>query len=165
VSLDEGTRATLLGLADAGVDLIVVGLTAAVALGAPVVTFDLDIVHQRTEENVDRLLGWLLAQHAYHRFDLAKRRLPPTRELLSGSGHINLATDLGPLDVLCELGPGEGYEELLPDSETVELAGRRIHVLGLERLIAVKARANRPKDRAVLPVLLAALDELRRGKG
>jgi hypothetical protein len=34
-----------------------------------------------------------------------------------------------------------------------------VRVLDLPRLIAVKARANRPKDRAVLPLLLATLDE------
>ena len=150
-------------LAASEVDFIIVGLMAAVVLGAPVVTFDLDIVHRRTERNVDRLLGWLRSVGAYHRFDLADRRVPPTRELLLGRGHINLATDLGPIDVLCELGEGEGYDEILCDTEVVTLDGAAIRVLGLERLIAVKAAANRPKDRAVLPVLLAALDERRRG--
>lgn len=37
-----------------------------------------------------------------------------------------------------------------------------VRVLDLARLIEVKARANRPKDRATLPILLAALDEQRR---
>lgn len=34
-----------------------------------------------------------------------------------------------------------------------------VSVLGLPRLIEVKARANRAKDRAVLPLLIATLDE------
>ncbi|MEZ4293931.1 MAG: hypothetical protein R3B70_03060 [Polyangiaceae bacterium] len=42
-------------LQEAGVELVVVGGTAAVLQGAPVVTFDLDIVHRRTPENVSRL--------------------------------------------------------------------------------------------------------------
>ncbi|MCC6554572.1 MAG: hypothetical protein IT372_16455 [Polyangiaceae bacterium] len=152
----------LRGLVEAGIEFIVVGGAAGVILGAPIVTFDLDIVHRRTPECVDRLLEWLLAHGAYHRFDLADRRLPPSREMLLGHGHVNLQTDLGKLDVLCELGPDEGYEELLEDTVLVENAAFRLRVLGLRRLIAVKARAGRPKDRAVLPMLMATLDEQER---
>lgn len=110
----------LSGLVEAGVEFIVVGGAAGVILGAPIVTLDLDIVHRRTPENVDLLLAWLLAHGAYHHFDLANRRLPPTRDLLLGQGHLNLQADLGKLDVLCELGPGEDYEQLLGDTVVVE---------------------------------------------
>jgi hypothetical protein len=160
VGIDQQSTAILLGLHEAGVDFIVVGGMAAVLLGAPILTEDLDIVHRRTPDNVARLLAWLLAHGAYHRFDLANRRLPPKEDALLGSGHLNLQTDLGKLDVLCELGEGEGYEEIL--SDTVLLADDGpfpLRVLGLPRLIAVKARTGRPKDRAVLPVLTATLDE------
>lgn len=150
------------GLVAADIEFIVVGGAAGVILGAPIVTLDLDIVHRRTPENVDRLLGWLLAHGAYHRFDLANRRLPPSRDLLLGQGHLNLQTDLGKLDVLCELGADEGYEELQADTVLVENGEIRLQVLGLRRLIAVKARAGRPKDRAVLPMLMATLDEQER---
>lgn len=159
MSVDQATGLLLGELDRARIEHIVVGLTAAVLLGAPVVTFDLDIVHRRTQDNVDRLLAWLLAHDAYHRLDLANRRLPPTRPALLGTGHLNLATDLGKLDVLCELGIGEGYDEIFADTVRVETPDAVVRVLDLPRLIAVKAKANRPKDRAVLPVLLATLDE------
>lgn len=159
MSLADDALQMLQGLVEAGVEFIVVGGAAGVILGAPIVTFDLDIVHRRTPENVDRLLAWLDSHGAYHRFDLANRRLPPTRDLLLGQGHINLQTDLGKLDVLCELGPEEDYEQLLADTVLVENDAVRLRVLGLRRLIAVKARAGRPKDRAVLPLLMATLDE------
>jgi hypothetical protein len=146
-------------LAEGRVEFMVVGGYAGVMLGAPILTFDLDIVHRRTPENVDRLHEWLLAHGAYHRNDLANRRLSPARELLAGGGHLNLATDLGDLDVLCELAPGEGYDELLTDSVLLRAGDAEVRVLGLERLIAVKTRTGRPKDRAVLPVLMATLDE------
>jgi hypothetical protein len=42
-----------------------------------VVTFDVDIVHRWTPENVDRLFDLLLRNGAYHRLDLANRRLTP----------------------------------------------------------------------------------------
>ncbi len=109
VSQVEDTGQILTGLSEAGVNFIVVGLTAGVMQSAPVVTFDIDIVHQRTPQNVAQLLQWLDAHHAYHRFDLQNRHLPPTREQLTGTEHVNLQTDLGKLDVLCELSAGEGY--------------------------------------------------------
>ena len=52
--------AELLGvLARHQVDFIVVGGVAAVIQGAPVNTFDLDVVHARTPDNIERLLGAL----------------------------------------------------------------------------------------------------------
>ena len=160
----EHVGSILDGLADAGVDFIVVGGAAAVLLGAPVMTLDVDILHQRKPENVARLLQWLLAHKAYHRFDLADGHLPPTVEQLSGAGHINLQTDLGKLDVLCELAVGEGYDEVLPDTLWMQHGGRRVRVINLERLIQVKAAAGRPKDRLALPVLIATLEEQRKLK-
>jgi hypothetical protein len=152
----------LRGLAEAGVEFVVVGGQAAVLQGAMIVTQDLDVVHRRAPENVTRLLSWLLAHDAYNRADLANRRLRPTEDALLGHGHVLLQTDLGKLDVLCELGDGEGYDEILPDTVVLEGEGISLRVLGLERLIAVKGRTGRPKDRAVLPVLIATLDEQRK---
>ncbi len=165
MSLSEDTRRMLAELTAAGVEFVVVGGSAAILGGAFVVTEDLDIVHRRTPENVARLLTWLRAHGAYHRYDLANRRLPPKEDALLGHGHINLMTDLGKLDVLCELGEGEGYEEILSDTLMVEDGTGSLRVLGLARLIVVKGRAGRPKDRAVLPALVAALDEQRRKQG
>jgi hypothetical protein len=164
VSFDEATRQALRELTEAGVDFIVVGGMAAIILGVPIFTQDLDIVHRRTSENVARLLAWLLAHGAYHRLDLANRRLPPKEDALLGHGHVNLQTDLGKIDVLCELGEGEGYDEIVADTVVVDNGTFTLRVLDLPRLITVKAKAGRPKDRAVLPVLVATLDEQRRAK-
>jgi len=43
------------------VETIVVGGVAAVLQGAPIATFDLDLVHRRSEENVARLQDALTA--------------------------------------------------------------------------------------------------------
>jgi hypothetical protein len=156
------TPALLRALAEASVEFMVVGGAAAVMLGAPITTQDLDIVHRRTPDNIGRLLELLTRLDAYHRLDLAGRRLPPKADALAGRGHLNLQTTLGPLDVLCELGQGEGYDELLPYAELVDDGGLRIRVLGLAKLIEVKAKAGRPKDKVVLPLLVAALEEQQR---
>lgn len=77
---------------------------------------------------------------------------------------MNLQTDLGKLDVLCELAEGEGYEQLLADTIVLEGGPCPLRVLELARLIVVKAKTGRAKDRAVLPVLLATLDERNRSR-
>jgi hypothetical protein len=56
---------TLIGrLAGAGVEFVLVGGLAAVAQGAPITTFDVDVVPARNEENVDALLELLGSLHA-----------------------------------------------------------------------------------------------------
>jgi hypothetical protein len=162
VALDEKTRRMLRELTDLGIEFVLVGGAAAVVQDVPILTDDVDIVHRRTPENVARLLPWLLSHHAFNRSDLANRKLPPTEGALSGRGHVLLQTDLGKLDVLCELGEGDGYEQLLPDTTIVNNGEIAIRVLGLPRLIREKTRAGRPKDKAVLPVLIATLDEQRK---
>lgn len=156
--------ALLAKLCDAGVEFIIVGGAAAVIQGVPITTNDLDIVHRRTPENVARLLDVLLGLDATMRYDLANRGLRPTGEMLAGRGQINLSTSPGPLDPLCELDEGTGYEELLAHSQSVVDEGRLLRVLDLPTLIAVKARAGRPKDRMVLPILIATLEERDKAK-
>lgn len=154
--------AILSGLSAAGVEFIVVGGFAAIMLGVPVFTHDVDIVHRRTDANVDLLLAWLLRHAAYNRLDLAHRKLAPSRDALLGKGHLNLELDLGPLDVLRTLDEGHGYDELLEHTVSFDRAGTSLRVLDLPRLIQAKSSANRPKDRAVLPLLIATLDERNR---
>lgn len=151
---------TLERLAAHRVELVVVGGVAAVLQGAPVVTFDLDVVHRRTGENVERLFDALEELEARYRGD--PRALRPSRELLRGPGHHLLATTLGPLDLLGAIGDGLAYEDLVVDTVTLDLPGLAVPVLELSRLIAVKESLGRPKDLAALPTLRATLDEIRR---
>lgn len=145
-----------------GVAFIVVGVTAAVLQGAPVVTFDLDIVYARDPENISRLLAALDELEAHFR-NTPGRRIAPNVSHLESSGHKLLLTRLGPLDVLGSLDEATGYEELLPHVVVVRVGDYDVRALGLERLIEVKERAGRPKDLAALPVLRATLARVRRG--
>ena len=110
--------------------ITIVGGAACVIEGAPVTTNDLDIVHRRTPESIERLLELLLQLDATMRYDFANRGLRPTAELLGGKGHLNLSTSLGPLDPLCEL-DGLGFDELLAHSQSVTDEGRVLRVLDL----------------------------------
>ena len=48
-------NALLKGLNEARVEFILVGGLAAVIQGAPVTTFDLDIVHRQTDKNIKKI--------------------------------------------------------------------------------------------------------------
>lgn len=148
-------------LAEHEVECIVVGGISAILQGAPFITFDLDVVHRRTPENVHRLLAALRSIDAIYRHD--PRGLVPQESHLLGPGHNLLQTSCGPLDAL---GTGLSYDALLPDSEEIRLAPAvSARVLSLRRLIEVKAAAGRPKDLAALPTLRATLVEIEKKRG
>jgi predicted nucleotidyltransferase len=153
----------LLGaLLDAGVEFVVVGGLSATLNGVPVNTFDVDVVHRRTPENVDRILPVLESLDAVYRIQ-PERRLRPVRSALLSTGHQNLLTRYGPLDLLGEIGDGLGYEELVPRSTEMLIAeGVRVRILNLETLIEVKEQLNGEKDRAMLPILRGTLEENKR---
>ena len=151
----------LKALAGHKVDLVVVGGVAATLQGAPITTFDLDIVHSREETNLDRLMAALRDLDAWYR-EKPDVRITPDRERLGGPGHHLLMTRAGPLDVLGAVVTGEGYPELAAHSDLFDLGGGlRVRVLDLRTIIAIKERLNRETDRAVLPVLRRTLKEKR----
>ena len=141
-------------LVKGNVEFIVVGGAAAVLHGAPLTTVDLDIVHRRTEENVARLLTVLAKIDAEVR---PPRAVPlrPTREMLLGRGQLNLSTALGPLDPLCQLHSGEGYDELIDSTIRVSDGDLELTAIDLDTLIRVKSEAGRDKDKLAIPVLIA----------
>jgi hypothetical protein len=128
-------------LARAEVELVVVGMTAAILQGAPMLTNDLDVVHRRTPENVERLLRALAQLDAVYRTD--RRRLRPKASVLSGPGHNLFETHVGDLDCLGTIDENLTYEDLVPDSVLIDLGGGlSCRALGLERVIEVKQRAG-----------------------
>jgi hypothetical protein len=143
----------LSGLLAHQIDFIVVGGVAAVLQGAPIQTFDLDVVYAVERANVDRLLTFLRESDATFRIQ-PERRLQPNESHLRAGGHLNLQTRYGPFDVLGTIGQNLGYRELVPHSPEMEIAdGVRVRVLDLETIIAVKEQLGTDKDRAALPVL------------
>jgi len=127
-----------------------------------VVTADVDVVHRRTKKNVSKLLQLLEDIDAVVRDD--DRQLRPGESHLMGRGHILLTTNLGPLDLLCEV-KDEGYEELLPHADKLKLGnGLETRVVRLAKLIEQKTAAGRDKDKMALPILRATLEEKERSK-
>ena len=146
------------------VDFIIVGGVCGVLHGAPVSTFDLDIVHSRSQENLTRLLPALKELDAYYR-GRQDQRLKPNQDHLSSPGHQLLMTRFGPLDLLGTIGAGQSYPDLLKHSDEIEIGKMRLRVLSLEKLIEVKEELGSEKDKAVLPVLKQTLLEKGKRRG
>lgn len=139
------------------VEFIIIGGMAAVAQGAPVTTFDLDLCYRRSPENLERLAAALLPFHPTLRD--APEALPfvfDARALAEGC-NFTLSTDAGDVDLLAELGSIGGYDELVKRALTLNLFGFPVKVMHLRDLIRSKETANRPKDRAVLEILKETL--------
>ncbi len=148
-------------LASRDITFIIVGGVAAVLNGAPVDTFDTDVVYSPEPANLDRILVFLSDVDAIFRVQ-PERRLRPNASHLAGSGHLNLLTSYGPLDLLGTIGRNLGYLELLPHSKELDIGeGLRVRVLDLETIIAIKEELGSEKDRATLPVLRQTLDAIR----
>lgn len=143
------------------VRFVLVGGVAAVVEGAPISTFDLDIVPARDARNVARLLAALRDLDARYRVRPELRRTP-TAEVLAGEGHHLLTTRHGPLDVLGVIGHGRDFAALMPRTRRRKLGGFFVSVLDLKTQIAVKEELGFAKDRAVLPTLRETLRTSRR---
>ena len=136
-----------------------VGGVCAVLHGAPISTFDLDVVHSREPDNVHRLLTALGALDAHYRIQ-PERKAKPGVSHLSSAGHQLLMTCFGPLDVLGSIGRGQGYQDLLAHTEELRVArGVKVRVLKLDALIRIKSETAGEKDKATLPLLRRTLEE------
>ena len=135
--------------------------------GAPVATFDLDLVHSREPANVQRLLAALETLEARYRVPGHRHRRPEESHLAS-PGHQLLMTRYGPLDLLGVIGAGRDYRALLPRTVRMRIGERlTVRLLDLAALIEIKQETAGEKDKAVMPVLQRTLEEKlkRRGLG
>jgi predicted nucleotidyltransferase len=143
------------------VKFVVIGGVAAAFHGAMVMTLDLDLVHERTQENAERLTEAFRELGAYYR-EHEDWKPTPNVGLLMGRGHHLLQTTDGSIDVLGFVTGDREYPELVAESEEFTIAeGVVVRVVSLEMLIRLKEELGRERDLSVLPVLRAALDERR----
>lgn len=153
-------------LVRAEVDFVLVGGMAAILHGSARVTFDVDIVYERSAENIRRLVTALEAYSPYLRG--APPGLPFRFDARTVQHGLNftLTTTAGDLDLFGEIAGAGRYEELLPYADEVQAFGVTFLCVGLDRLIHIKRAAGRPKDLeaiAELQVILEEEEDRRRG--
>jgi hypothetical protein len=142
------------------VDFIVVGGVAANLFGSARLTYDLDIVYSRKEDNLRKMVT------AFQNTNPYLRGAPPGlpfkldfRTLRNGL-NFTLTTDLGPIDLLGGIPGARSFEELINDSVEINESDLRFRCVTLPRLIELKNAAGRPKDLESLAELRAILDDL-----
>ena len=140
------------------VRFFITGGISAVLQGAPITTFDLDVVHERSQENVQKLKNALDEMDAYYR---TRRdiKIRPQLDDLSGKGHHLLLTTFGPLDVLGTIGNGRDFSDFIDETEIVTLEKYSVNVQTLRSLIQTKEEVGMEKDSAMLPILRQTLRE------
>lgn len=152
-------------LCDARVEFILVGGAAAVAHGSARLTQDLDVVYRRSAENIARLVA------AVKPLDPYLRGAPPglpfvfDERTVTNGLNFTLTTSAGDLDVLGEIVGGGRFEDLAPHAVPLALFGHDCLCLGLEKLIAVKRAAGRPKDLEAIAELELLAEERAPDKG
>lgn len=145
-----------------GVDFVVIGGVAGLAHGSAYPTYDLDIAYARDEGNLRRLAA------ALGELEVSLRGAPPDLPFqadaaaLEAGANFTFDSPFGMFDILGDVAGIHGYEELRAEARTEEVMGFSVRVASLDHLIAMKTRANRPKDRLMVEEYIVIADLARR---
>ena len=151
-------RTLLLALRENKVACVIVGGVAATLHGSARLTFDLDLVYERSAENLQRIVKALGPFKPY------LRGAPPglpflfDAETLKRGLNFTFATSEGPIDLLAELTGVGDYTVVCGHTVEAQLFGAGHAFLDLETLIVSKRAAGRPKDLEII----AELESIRR---
>ena len=141
------------------VAFVIIGGIAATLHGSARVTFDLDIVYERTPDNLVRLVAALTPFEPYlrgappglpFRFDV---------ETLKRGLNFTLTTSDGSIDLLGDVSGIGNYGVARQHSDEAHLFGGTYYFLDLDALIAAKKAAGRPKDFEAIAELEAIREE------
>jgi predicted nucleotidyltransferase len=152
-------------LSDAGVEFMVIGGQAEALMGSPRVTYDVDLCYRRTPDNLERLARVLRTLKLTLRGAPSDLTFRIDAQALALGANFTFEVDSEyAFDLLSYLEPIGTYEDLLPGSDTLQIAGRPVRVIGLDDLIRIKRHLGRAKDRASL-LQLEAIKRLREEEG
>lgn len=138
------------------VEFIIVGGISAVLHGAPISTFDLDVLYRPSPENAARSVAALEEMQAVYRGRMGQV-LKPQASWLLGGGHHLFRTALGDLDFLSFVGEQHKYDDLLPLSEQHVVASLCVQMLSLEAIVKIAHETGRDKDRLRIPIYEAMI--------
>lgn len=139
------------------VDFVIIGGVAATLQGAEIPTLDLDIVYERSRENLERLANSLRSINVR----LRGAEDVPLRvdAVLLRNGEVwTFSSSLGDIDCLARPAGAPVYEQLKAQADEATIGPYTIKVASLDDLIAMKSTTGRAKD---VPKL-AELIELRK---
>jgi len=138
---------------------ILVGGVAATVHGSARLTMDVDVLYQRTPDNLARLVSALAP------YEPSLRGAPPGLpfqwgvETVARGLNFTLTTTLGAIDLLGEITGGGKYEDVLPETTAVEAFDVACRCVTLDCLIRLKRAAGRPRDLEAIAELEALREE------
>jgi hypothetical protein len=150
--------AILAALSRAGAKFIIVGGAAAVAHGSVRLTEDIDIVYERSAENLSHIVAALTPFEPYPRGAPPGLPFQWDTETLGAGLNFTLVTRVGSVDLLGEISGGN-FETLEPETLRMNIFGVDCRCLTLERLIQAKKASGRPKDFEAIAELESLLEE------
>jgi predicted nucleotidyltransferase len=146
-------------LTAAEVEFILIGGAAANLHGSPRFTLDVDVVYRRSEQNIQRLVDCLAPIHPYLRGAPPGLPFRLDRTVFRNGLNFTLTTELGDLDLLGDVAGGGAYEEMLPFVVMKSVYGLELQCINLDKLIALKRAAGRPRDTEPIAELEAIRQE------
>jgi hypothetical protein len=144
--LSESELRLLESLLHHKIRFMVVGLSAAALQGAPVVTEDVDLWFENLSD--PKIMQALVKVGAAY--------IPPfgyNPPMLGGAGS-------DPFDIAIRMNGLDGFADEWKRAIKIKVGKLWLKVLPLERILASKQAANRPKDHRVIPVLQNTLRTL-----
>jgi hypothetical protein len=147
------------------VRFVVIGGFAGNLRGSADITQDLDICYARTDADLEKLVGALVALEATLRVARAEEgeRIPfqlDVRSLRAGDS-FTFTTRLGDFDILGTPTGTSGFEDLDRGATTMDIGeGRSIRVASIDDLIRMKRASRRTKDLLHVEHLAALRDEI-----
>jgi hypothetical protein len=136
-------------------EAIMIGNAAAALQGAPVTTVDLDFLFRKTTANLQKLKKVARALNA-----VILRPYYPVSDLFRWSAD----DDALQIDFMATAHGVRSYNSVRSRATYTGIGGEQILVASLSDIIASKRAANRPRDRAVMDVLSATLQEKKPGE-
>lgn len=134
---------------------VLIGGVAATLHGSPLRTGDTDVCPARDSENLEHLAAALRRLNARIRTEGVEGGLSFAcdAKFLAGIDLLNLETAAGDVDLSFVPTGTTGYEDLMKKVVRFDLDGVVAPTAALADIIRSKTAADRPKDRAALPVL------------
>ncbi len=153
----------LSALVSGGVDFVVVGGVAVIALGYPRVTKDLDVCYAPSPENLEALGNVLVDLGARLRGVTDDVPFVADARTLRATQILTLDTKDGPLDVMLPPSGAPAYDAMRDRAEEATIDGVTVAIAALEDMIIMKRASGRPQDLADLEAL-EAIARLRRAE-
>ena len=119
---------SMVALADAHVDFVVIGGVAAQVHGSAQLTFDLDVAYVRSESDLTELVGVLRSLHARLRGAPAELPFQLDERTIKAGANFTFVTDFGSLDILADPAGAPPYDKLRADAVTQDVEGRPIRL-------------------------------------